>query len=153
MAKSEFYRVNNSPVPSGPSKFENFHPQRCPGSIDQPLSNRKDGIGRPIAEPGFPFTVWRWTDLISIPCYQHWRRLIGWGETSLILNDLCFPDPNSETSVEGYEYHSEFNSGIMWQIQLLGGEEAYQATLERGERWIRGGAVVRITELGGGPFY
>lgn len=147
MAKTQYFRFNGNLVP------DQHHPPRCPGVLLPPLTGGVDGIGRPIAAPGFPFTVFKWYDTIHVDTYLYWRNYIGRYTTCLMLNDLVLPDPNSNVSVQGYAHHSTFASGIMWRIELSAGEDAFQATLDRNQAYIRGGAIIRITEIGGGPFF
>lgn len=145
MAKTQFFRINENTVP------DKHHPPRCPGLLLPALTGGVDGVGRPIAAPGLPYTVLKWYDTISVETYLYWRNMIGRFNTCLILHDLAIPDPNSNDAVEGYAHHSIFTSGILWRIELSAGEDAYQATLNRNEAFIRGGATIRVTEIGGGP--
>lgn len=153
--KAQFFRINNVPVPDGGTPYNvflDFYPKRCPGVLQPPLTGAKDGVGRPIAAPGFPTTVFKWYDTISVPCYQFWRGFVGTYATCAVLNDIVLPDPNSFDTVNDFPYHSQITSGLLWKIQLDGGENAYVAAMNGGQMWIRGGATIKITELGGGPF-
>lgn len=155
LTKLHYFRINRIEVPSGGNPYsaeEDFYPKRCPGVVYPPFTGRTDGIGRPMVAPGFPTTVFRWNDAISVKCYQFWLSFVGKWRTAVPLNDLILPDPNSLDSVNGFPYHSEFTSALMWKIQLDGGDNAYLQALNLNQHWIRGGATVRITEIGGGPF-
>jgi hypothetical protein len=158
LTKKHFFRVNRITIPMGGDPYRayyDFYPKRCPGVVYPPLREGVvDGIGRPIAAPGFPTTVFRWHDAISVPCYQFWLAFTGRFRTATPLNDLVLPDPNSLDTINGFLFHSQWTSALMWKIQLDGGDDAYIAAMNAGgnEMWIRGGATVRITEIGGGPF-
>lgn len=157
LTKKHLFQINNVPIPSGGDPYRaynDFVPKRCPGVVYPPLTGETDGLGRPIASPGFPTTTFRWNDVISVPCYQYYLAMVGRNRTAVPITDLILPDPNSFETISGYAFHSQFSSALMWKIQLDGGDDAYIAALNKGgnEMWIRGGATVRITEIGGGPF-
>lgn len=151
MAKKLFYRINDVIVP------DEHHPQHCPGVLEPALSGELDGIGRPISPPGFNYTVFKWDDVIHTDTYRYYRRMIGRYDTHTVLRDLVVPDLTQEGSFSEagitYPYHAEYTSAILWRIELMAGEDAYRAALNNGQPWIRGGAKLKISSIGAGPFY